>query len=85
VFSLIGHLAGTFVLFVALLGVVWLASLAVKLLNDVHPFPQNIMQSIQQIEIVFFWLDSFLCLILLIVGAASFMREISRRNPYEIR
>lgn len=77
VVSLVGHLFGTCFLFIALLTVVWLASVGVKWLNDIHPFPEDILSSIQSIETVFFWFDTILCFTLLIIGAISFIRDIN--------
>ena len=78
VFALIGHLVGTFFIFMVFLGLTWGLSYGVKKLNEINPFPENILSAIQRIEVGIFWFDVLMCFILVISGAVTFVRDIRR-------
>lgn len=76
--NLIGHLAGTALLFIAFLFLGWGISYAAHLLNNVHPMPKNILEVVNLFELVITWLDAIVCTILVVTGGTSFIKELRR-------
>ena len=80
VFSLVGHLCGTAVIFVAFFTIGWLVSFFLHWLHSVHPFSGEIFKVITRIEVWVFYADAVLCAIVLIAGALRFSHELIGRK-----
>lgn len=79
---LIGHLVGTFVLFVVFLTLTWGISYSVSVLDGRHKFPQNVMEIITKVELLLLYVDIGLCTIVLLLGTIRFCRDLME-NRYE--
>lgn len=77
ILTLIGHLFGAFVIFSVLLSLAWLIDYGVKYLDAINQFPEALMEPIKKVEIAIFWIDASVSLVLIIIGAMSFIREVS--------
>lgn len=78
VLSLLGHLAGTAVIFVTFFTIGWIVSFLLYYLHGVHPFPEEILNVITKIELVVVYADALLCGIVLIAGMLRFFKEFWR-------
>lgn len=76
VFSLIGHLAGTAVIFVSLITLGWGISFIMHALNEAHHFPEEILNVFTKFELYLTYLDIILCSIFLFAGARRFYRDV---------
>lgn len=74
--KLLAHIAGTAVMFVAILLVSWGLSLLVHKLNIEHPFPPDIYAVVTKIELWLVYIDVVLSGLVLIFGAWKFLIEI---------
>ena len=75
VLSLIGHLVGTAVIFIALFTLGWLVSVVLHALHRYHPFPDEIFRFVTRIELYVVYADSALSGIVLIAGMVRFCRQ----------
>lgn len=76
IFSLIGHLIGTAVIFGALFVLGWLLSVLLFWLNTIHSFPPAILDIVTKIEVFLVYIDAGLCFVLLLAGAWRFCSEL---------
>jgi hypothetical protein len=76
IFSLVGHLAGTAVIFVSLITLGWGVSFIMHSLDAVHHFPQEILNIFTKFELYLTYLDIALCTVFLFAGARRFYRDI---------
>ena len=76
VFSLIGHLLGTAVIFVTFFCLAWGISFILSGLDALHKFPEEIYQIITRIEVWLIYADAVLCTIVLIAGAWRFCSDL---------
>jgi hypothetical protein len=76
VFGLIGHLAGTAVIFISLITLDWGISFAMHTLHEVHEFPEEILKVFTKFELYLTYLDIGLCTIFLFAGTRRFYREV---------
>jgi len=74
--KLVGHLAGTALIFVVFILLVWVVSYAVSGLDGFHKFPQNVLDIITHVEIWLIYVDVALCSVVLILGTIRFGMEI---------
>jgi len=74
--NLIGHLIGTAALFIAFLLLGWGISYVANYLNSIHPMPENILEIVHMFELTITWIDAVVCIILVVTGAASFIKEL---------
>jgi hypothetical protein len=76
VLNLIGHLIGSAILFISVFIIAWILSYVIHWFDSIHKLPEKTSTYIAQLE---HWLvvgDSVLCLIVMIVGAYRFMRDL---------
>lgn len=76
VFGLIGHLAGTAVIFVSLILLGWIVSFIMIGLHAVHQFPVEILHAFEQFELYLTYFDMGLCSLFLFAGARRFYVEL---------
>jgi len=76
VLGLVGHLAGTAVIFMVFLGLVWVVALFLHWLNAIHPLPVEIYGLVTKFEVGLVYIDAVLCLVVLIAGLIRFVREV---------
>lgn len=79
---LVGHLVGTFFIFLVFLVLTWGISYSVSVLDGRHKFPQNVMDIITQVELYLLYIDIALCTIVLLLGTARFCMDLLE-NRYE--
>jgi hypothetical protein len=73
---LLFHLLGTTVIFVSLIALTWVTSWVPARLNEIHPFPVEILPILHRFEIGLTYFDQGLCAILLFAGAWRFVVEL---------
>ena len=73
---LIGHLCGTAMIFGAVLLLAWALSYLAHGLNSFYPFPSEIYAIITKIEVWLVIIDVVVSSIVLLAGAARFIRDI---------
>lgn len=74
---LIGHIAGSTVLFLSIVGATWLIGVTVHWLNDLHAFDPEVLAILTGVEITLVYVDIALSGIVLVVGAFRFIKELS--------
>lgn len=80
VFSLVGHLAGTAVIFVILITLGWGISFIMHTLHAAHHFPEEILRLFTKFELYLTYLDIALCTMFLFAGAWRFYRDLLEGN-----
>lgn len=80
--KLVGHLAGTALIFVVFLLLTWAISYSVSSLDAVHKFPQNVLDIITKVELGLMYVDIALCSVVLILGTVRFCIDLME-NRYE--
>jgi hypothetical protein len=73
---LIGHLAGTVVIFAGLLLFAWLSGWFLSWLNQIHPFADNIYHLATRAELWIFYTDTSICGLVIVVGVFRFLVDI---------
>jgi uncharacterized protein YhhL (DUF1145 family) len=73
---LIGHLAGTAVMFVSLFTIAWGLATLLGWFNTIHPFPVPIFAFVTKLEVVLVYVDTASCAIVLLGGTWHFLKEI---------
>jgi hypothetical protein len=73
---LIGHLAGTVVMFVLLLTIAWGLATLLSWLNTIHPFPVQIFAFVTRLEVVLVYIDTASCAMVVLGGTWQFLKEI---------
>lgn len=76
VMTLVGHLLGTAVIFIALFTIGWLVSVALHALHRYHPFPAEIFKFVTKIELYLVYADSVVSGIVLIAGMVRFCKQL---------
>lgn len=77
VMLLVGHIAGSCVLFMSLVGAAWLLGVAVHALHLKHPFDPSVLKVITGVELALVYVDIALSGVVLLVGAVRFIKELS--------
>ncbi len=77
ILKLIGHAIGGALLFASLALLSWLLGWAVAALHAIHPFNDSVLRLLHSTEVGILYLDIGLSVIVLLVGAYRFIREIS--------
>ena len=80
VLKLLGHVLGGAMLFVGLAAISWALGWGVHFLNQVHPFNPVVLNILHGVEVAILYLDIALSVIVLLVGAARFIREITQQG-----
>ncbi|MEO8002232.1 MAG: hypothetical protein ABI644_10175 [Arenimonas sp.] len=75
--NLIGHLAGTAVIFSSFLGIVWSVSWLLAYLNSIHAFPKVIYGILTNFEVYLVYADIAVCGYVVLAGAWRFCRDIT--------
>lgn len=76
--DLIGHIAATALLFVAIMAATWAISWAFSYLNEIHRFPAISQTILTCLEVILLAIDALLCLALILYGARRFIHELGR-------
>lgn len=76
IWSLIGHLIATAIVFVSLFTLGWLVSLSFQHLNGIHPFPEPIFRFISLLEIALFYLDAAASVVVLLIGIVRYLAAV---------
>lgn len=76
VFNLVGHLAGTAVIFLSLIILGWGISFAMHALDGIHHFPDEILRAFAKFELYLTYFDMGLCALFLVAGARRFYRDL---------
>jgi len=74
---LMGHIFGSAVLFLSIACVSWGLGVAIHWLNGIHAFAPSVLGLITSVELGLLYVDIGLSLIVLIVGAFRFIKELS--------
>lgn len=74
--SLVGHVAGSAVLFFTVALFAWLLKWAVHFLDSIHPFGPTIMGIFEAAEIGLLYLDICLSACVLLAGVVRFIKEL---------
>jgi hypothetical protein len=77
VLQLLGHVLGGAALFLGLAAVAWGIGWAVDALNKLHPFNATVIELLHGVEVAILYLDIALSVIVLLVGAFRFVRELA--------
>jgi len=80
--KLIGHLAGTALIFLVFIFLTWVISYAVNGLNTAQKFSQEVFDLITKVEMWLMYVDIVLCSIVLILGTVRFCLDLVE-NRYE--
>lgn len=73
---LLGHMAGSAIIFSAFALVAWGLGFGVHFLHTKHPFPDEVLHVLHNVELWMLYADIGLSSIVLIVGAYRFIKEI---------
>jgi len=76
VINLIGHLAGTGVLFLSFYLIGWCISYVIHWLDAIHKLSPEISALIIELELYLAYADAVLCAIVLLAGAWRFVRDL---------
>ena len=76
VVSLIGHLLGTAIIFVAFFAIAWGVGYVLHFLDGAHKFPEETYRFISKLELWLIYADAALCSIVLLAGALRFIRDL---------
>lgn len=77
VVSLVFHIIGTAVIFLALASVTWLLGVALAWLNAIHPFSEPILRFFTGVELALLYVDAAVSAFVLLAGTWRFCNEIS--------
>jgi hypothetical protein len=77
VVRLIGHAAGTTVVFLSLAVLAWLLSWGVAALHAIHPFSTAILAALHGVELAILYIDIGLSGIVIAVSAYRFIKDIT--------
>lgn len=80
--KLVGHLAGTALIFVVFMLLTWGISYSVSGLDGVHKFPENVMHIITIVELWLTYIDILLCSVVLLLGAARFCMDLMENRSW---
>ena len=78
--KLVGHLAGTCLIFLVFLLLTWVIVYAVNLLDAFQKFPADVMHIITKVELWLLYADIGLCSIVLVLGTVRFCMELVERR-----
>ena len=73
---LVGHLAGTAVIFLAFLGLIWVVSLALKAMHAHSPFAPEVYAFILKAELTVVYIDAIVCVVIILAGIYRFAKEV---------
>lgn len=76
--DLIGHIAATALLFVAIMAATWAISWSFSYLDEIHRFPTIGQTILTGLEVVLLAIDALLCIALVSYGAKRFIRGLGR-------
>lgn len=76
--DLIGHVAATALLFIAIMAATWAISWAFSYLNEIHRFPEISQTILTYLEVILLAIDALLCVALVSYGARRFIHELGR-------
>jgi hypothetical protein len=76
IWSLIGHLIATALVFISLFTLGWLVSFSFHHLQSIHPFPEPIFRFISLLEIALFYLDAGASVVVLLVGVVRYIAKM---------
>lgn len=76
VVALVGHLIGTAIIFIALVSIGWLVSIALHALHRYHPFPDEIFRFIVRVELYLVYAAAVVSAIVLCTGTVGFCKQL---------
>ena len=76
ILNLMGHLLGSGILFVTFYAIIWGISNLIHWMDGIHKLPTDISLFIARCELWLIYADSFICALVLIVGAWRFVVEL---------
>lgn len=76
ILSLIGHLACTAIVCMAIFGFSWCLSVGLTWLHSIHNFSHDIFRLVRQAELILVWVDIAVCAIVLLAGIVGYIRDV---------
>jgi hypothetical protein len=73
---LVGHLAASAAVFVAILTFGWMIGFIISSLNAIHPFPKKTIETLESMEHGLLYLDFLISGCVLLVGGIRFVKKV---------